>query len=86
MIRVLYNTNNVEEYPNIGVARLRMMHVLHVSDGMIQPMEAAEVMGVTTGGVSVEMVLNLRVGFHPALGWLVGLDNKLSKDQIQQTP
>ena len=62
MIRVRYNDGRVEEYKDLDNAKFMIATQLFASQGYILPEEAVEVMGVTTGGVSVERVLNIRLG------------------------
>jgi hypothetical protein len=62
MIRVRYSNGQVEEYKSAGDAKLMITTILFATHGSILPVEAIEVLGVTTAGVSVEKVLNIRLG------------------------
>lgn len=62
MIRVRYNDGTVEEYKSLSDAKFKISTMLFASQGATLPEEAVEVMGVTTGGVSVERVLDIRLG------------------------
>jgi hypothetical protein len=62
MIRVRYNDGSVGEYKSIKEAQFLISTVLFASNGAIIPEEAVEVMGHTISGVSVERVLNIRLG------------------------
>lgn len=62
MIRVTYNDGSIQEYKTIKEAQFMISTALFASQGQIIPTEAVEVMGVTTGGVSVERVLNIKLG------------------------
>lgn len=62
MILVRFNDGSVGEYKSLGQAKFMVATALFGSQGKLLPIEAVEVIGVTTGGVSVERVLNIRIG------------------------
>ena len=75
MIRITFNDNNVKEYKSRGEAKFRILEVIAKTKGQVRPVMATEVMGVTTGGVSVEMDLQVALVWSElANGWAVKLD------------
>lgn len=62
MVRVSYNDGRVLEYKSINEAQLMIATELFTSNGAVVPEEAVEVMSVAADGVSVERVLNIKMG------------------------
>lgn len=62
MIRVRYSNSDVKEYKDVELANFMALNVLFATQGGIIPTEAVEVMGHTTAGVSVERVLQIKLG------------------------
>lgn len=62
MIRIRYSDGNTMEYKDVGLAKFMVLNVLFTSGGNIIPVEAIEVLGHTTGGVSVERDLKIKLG------------------------
>jgi len=62
MIRIRYSDNNIGEYKNVDVANFMALNTMFSTSGKIIPIEAVEVIGVTTGGVSVERILKIKLG------------------------
>ncbi len=62
MIRIRYSNDEVKEYRTIGLAKFMVINEMFASRGGIIPVEAWEVMGVTTGGVTVERDLAIKLG------------------------
>lgn len=62
MIRVRYSNDEWKEYRTAAIAKFMILNELYASKGKITPVEAVEVFGVTTGGVSVEQPLTIRYG------------------------
>lgn len=62
MIRIKYSTGEWKEYKNRSIAKFMILNELYASEGKVYPVEAADVFGVTTGGVSVEQPLQIRLG------------------------
>lgn len=62
MIRVKYSNGNVSEYSSTELAKFMIINVLFASRGNVYPVEAIEVFGLTTGGVSVEKDLKIKLG------------------------
>jgi hypothetical protein len=60
MIRVRYSDNTVTEHKSVDDANFMILNSLFTSKGKVVPVEAVEVMGITTGGVSVERELNIK--------------------------
>ena len=46
----------------MDIAKFMITNILFTSNGHIFPVEAIEVLGVTTGGVSVERDLKIKLG------------------------
>jgi len=68
MIRVRYSNLEVVEYSDVELANFMAINTLFATHGYIEPIEAVEVMGHTSGGVSVERVLSIKLGFIQS-GW-----------------
>lgn len=62
MIRVKYNTDEWKEYPNATLAKFGMLTEMFESKGKVYPVEAVDVFGTTTGGVTVERPLTIKLG------------------------
>lgn len=62
MIRVKYSNDSVQEYSSVELAKFMVSSILFASLGTVYPIEATEVFGVTTGGVSVEKDLKIKWG------------------------
>lgn len=62
MIKITYSNNEVHEYPTANIAKFMILNQLFSSQGLIHPVEAVDVFGVTTGGVFVERPLKIRLG------------------------
>jgi hypothetical protein len=62
MIRVRYSNDHVAEYSSLALAKFMVMSVLFASRGEVLPVEATEVWGFTTNGVTVEKDLKIRMG------------------------
>lgn len=60
MIRVKYNTEEWKEYPSRTLAKFGMLTELFASKGRIVPVEAVDVFGTTTAGVTVEQPLTIK--------------------------
>lgn len=72
MIKVTYSDNDIQEYKNLGIARMKIMENLHLSQGFIKPVWVTNILGATTDGISVEMDLEFKYGFNSILGgWVV---------------
>ena len=68
MIRVRYSNSEVKEYKDVELANFMALNILFATQGHIMPLEAVEVIGHTTGGVSVERDLKIKLGLIEA-GW-----------------
>lgn len=68
MIRVRYSDGTVKEYKDVETARFMVATEQFSSHGQVAPVQAADVMGVTTGGVTVERELNVKAG-EIQFGW-----------------
>jgi hypothetical protein len=68
MIRVRYSDGTVKQYKDVETAKFMVATEKFSSQGRIAPVEAADVMGITTGGVSVERELNITAG-EIQFGW-----------------
>lgn len=62
MIRIRYSDNSICEYKDVDRAKFMVLNILFMSGGHIVPVEAIEVLGHTTGGVSVERDLKIKLG------------------------
>lgn len=62
MIRVRYSDDHVSEYKNVDIANFFALNTMFSSSGRIIPLEAVEVMGVTSSGATVERLLNIKLG------------------------
>jgi hypothetical protein len=62
MIRVAYSNGSVDEYRTVELAKFMVVTTLFASRGDVVPIHAVEVLGITTGGVSVERDLRIRLG------------------------
>lgn len=62
MIRITYSDDHVAEYKSLALAKFMVMSVLFASQGEVLPVEAVEVWGTTTHGVTVEKNLKIKLG------------------------
>jgi hypothetical protein len=62
MIRVKYNNEEWKEYSSIALAKFGILTELFASRGGVIPVEAVDVFGTTTGGVTVERPLTIKLG------------------------
>jgi hypothetical protein len=62
MIRVRYSNDEWKEYSTRTLARFGMLTELFSSRGEVLPVEAYDVFGTTTGGITVEQPLTIKLG------------------------
>ena len=62
MIRVIYSDDVENTYADTSIARFWVINRLFESKGKVIPVEAAEVFGVTAGGITVERELAIKFG------------------------
>lgn len=62
MIRIRYSDNHTHEYKDVDRAKFMVLNILFQSNGHVVPVEAIEVLGVTSHGVSVERDLKIKLG------------------------
>lgn len=62
MIRIRYSDDSIKEYKSLDVANFMVLNTLFSSGGRVAPIEAVEVMGVTTSGATVERMLKIKLG------------------------
>lgn len=62
MIRIIYSDNVENMYSDISIAKFWIVNRLFESKGKVVPISAAEIFGRTTGGITVERKLTIKLG------------------------
>jgi len=80
MIEIKFNNDTKVMARDITSAKLRILSVLSMSKGTVRPVEAINILGTTTGGVTVEMEMKVSLFWDEAAnGWLVDLRENVIK-------
>jgi hypothetical protein len=61
MIRIRYSNDEIKEYRTANLAKFMIANVLFSSNGTVIPVQAVEIFGITSGGVSVERDLKINI-------------------------